>query len=88
LDRIPRGPLLFAPRSSLKDWLGGYRSKLAGQQTDYARAYVIDDEIGVIAVGTQSALVLGDEPDATALLPGTTESEVLCALVHHLRLLL
>ena len=71
------GPLLLAPRSSLKDWLGGYGSKLPGLQTDYARACSIDAGIGKLAIGTRLALVLGDEPDRTALLPGTTSLEAL-----------
>ena len=71
------GPLLLAPRSSIKNWFGADGSKVAGKQTDYARACSIEAEIGVIPVGNRSAVVLGDEPDRTALLPGKSASEVL-----------
>jgi hypothetical protein len=71
------GPLLLAPRSSTKDWYGPDGSKMAGSQTDYARACSIETEIGVIRIGSRSALVLGDEPDRTALIPVKSISEVL-----------
>lgn len=71
------GPLLLAPRSSLKDWHGVDDSGCSEAQSDYARACGIEDEIGIILVGNQSALVLGDEPDRTALIPVLATSEVL-----------
>jgi len=71
------GPLLFAPRSSIKDWFGAATSKVAGSQTDYARACSIEAEIGIISIGNRSAVVLGDEPDRTALVPGRSAAEVL-----------
>ena len=71
------GPLLLAPRSSIRDWLGVDGSKVAGLQTDYERACSIQAEIGIIPVGSRSAVVLGDEPDRTALLPVKSSSEVL-----------
>lgn len=71
------GPLLLAPRSSLKDWHGIGDSGCSDAQSDYARACGIEDEIGVILVGNQSALVLGDEPDRTALIPVQATPEVL-----------
>ena len=71
------GPLLLAPRSSIRDWLGVDGSKVAGSQTDYARACSIQAEIGIIPIGSRSAVVLGDEPDRTALLPVKSSSEVL-----------
>jgi hypothetical protein len=61
------GPLLLAPRSSLKVWCGSERGN--DPQSDYARAYAIDEEIGTISIGEKSALVLGDEPDRTTLMP-------------------
>lgn len=71
------GPLLLAPRSSLKDWHGAGDSGCSATLSDYARACGIEDEVGVISVGNQSALVLGDEPDRTALIPVQATSEVL-----------
>lgn len=71
------GPLLFAPQSSLGDWYGADGSRVSSTQSDYARACSIEDEIAVIPVGTRSALVLGDEPDRTALIPVQARSEVL-----------
>lgn len=71
------GPLLLAPRSSTKDWYGADGSKVVGSQTDYARACSIDAEVRVIGIGNRSALVLGDEPDRTALIPVKSTSEVL-----------
>jgi Immunity protein 21 len=71
------GPLLLAPRSSLNDWLGADGSRRAGSQTDYARVCSIGDEIAVIAIGKRSAVLLGDEPDRTALVAGHSASQVL-----------
>lgn len=63
------GPLLLAPRSATNDWHGAQGPGMAGPQTDYARACSLKDEIGVIHIGSRPALVLGDEPDRTALIP-------------------
>src|SRR6185312_11317097 len=66
------GPLLFAPRRSLSNWHGN--SAAHGSISDYARACDIKDEIAALLIGDAQALVLGDEPDRTALIeihPGT-----------------
>src|SRR5438105_3166921 len=70
------GPLLFAPRSSLKDWLGVTGSKVSSVQTDYDRACAIEGEIGVISIGNRSAVVLGDEPDRTALIAEQSGTDI------------
>jgi len=62
------GPLLLAPRSSIKSWSGTLPTELQGNLTDYARACAVRDELGVITIGAKQALVLGDEPDRTALI--------------------
>lgn len=61
------GPLLFAPRSALSEWHGN-TSSVPGAVTDYQRACAVTDEIDAISVGTAQALVLGDEPDRSALI--------------------
>lgn len=70
------GPLLFAPQSSLKDWLGATGSKVSNMQTDYDRACAIEDEIGIISIGTRSAVILGDEPDRTALIAERSGADI------------
>ena len=62
------GPLLLAPRSRVRDW-GGIGSG-SDAPSDYDRACAMDDEIGGISIGDRSAVVLGDEPDRTALVGG------------------
>lgn len=69
------GPLLLAPQSSVKDWFGTADTG-GGSQTDYARACAIEDEIGTISIGDKSAVVLGDEPDRTTLVPERLTSDV------------
>jgi hypothetical protein len=60
------GPLLFAPERSLSSWHGNDATP-AGV-SDYARACNIKDEIATLLVGDAQVLVLGDEPDRTALI--------------------
>jgi Immunity protein 21 len=61
------GPLLFAPRSATRIWHGTGPS-VSDEITDYEKACAVSDEIGIIEVGTAQALVLGDEPDRSALI--------------------
>lgn len=65
------GPLLVAPRSALSCW-GGSTDDDGAVETwgDYGRACTVEGYIGLVAIGTQHALVLGDEPAPTTYLPG------------------
>ena len=56
------GPLLLLPDRARGDWTG-----VAGD--DYERACEVDGYLGVLDVGEDQALVIGDEPASTALLP-------------------
>ncbi|WP_212996721.1 Imm21 family immunity protein [Winogradskya consettensis] len=56
------GPLVVVPRSALTLWDGG-------DEGDYGRACAVDGYLGLVAVGQQRALVLGDEPTLTTYLP-------------------
>lgn len=64
------GPLLVAPRSELRHW-GGSTDGDGPVETwgDYGRACTVEGYIGLVAIGAQQALVLGDEPASTAYLP-------------------
>lgn len=56
------GPLVLLPDRARRDWTG-----IAGG--DYERACGVDGYLGVLDVGENQALVIGDEPASTALLP-------------------
>lgn len=56
------GPLLLLPGRARGHWTGA-----AGD--DYERACEVDGYLGVLDVGGDQALVIGDEPAPTALLP-------------------
>jgi hypothetical protein len=56
------GPLVLLPDRARGDWTG-----VAGD--DYERACGVDGYLGVLDVGDDQALVIGDEPASTALLP-------------------
>lgn len=64
------GPLLVAPRSELTHW-GGSTDNDGPVETwgDYGRACTVEGYIGLVAIGAQQALVLGDEPAPTTYLP-------------------
>jgi hypothetical protein len=64
------GPLLAAPRSRLTHW-GGSTDDDGPVETwgDYGRACTVQGYIGLVAIGDQQALVLGDEPAPTTYLP-------------------
>ena len=62
------GPLMLMQEALASDWRGVKTSSLSHSATDYQRACDVQDEIGVIAVGSGQAVVLGDEPDRTAVL--------------------
>ncbi|WP_405797926.1 Imm21 family immunity protein [Streptomyces sp. NBC_01506] len=61
------GPLVMVPAGALPSWLGSDSDE---QETDYDRACEVDGWVGLIAVGSEVALVLGGEPASTAFLPG------------------
>ncbi|MEU0289046.1 immunity 21 family protein [Streptomyces sp. NPDC006147] len=60
------GPLVAVPETVLPFWTGA-----DGEETesDYDRACEVDGLVGLLPVGDAAALVLGDEPAATAFLP-------------------
>jgi hypothetical protein len=66
------GPLILLPRAALPFWTG-----VAGD--DYDRACGVDGRLGTLDVGDDQALVIGDEPDSTALLPGTGADSLVVA---------
>lgn len=86
------GPLVLLSRLALPAWKGIHGES---GETDYDRACGVEDELGLIAVGEISGLVLGDEPLQTAWIPkhagyqgllvrwSYAESEE--AILHHLR---
>ncbi|WP_328393698.1 Imm21 family immunity protein [Nocardia sp. NBC_00416] len=65
------GPLLIAPESELGHW-GGAEDMDGPVETwgDYGRACSVRNYIGLVAIGSQQALVLGDQPARTTYLPG------------------
>ncbi|MFF7331544.1 immunity 21 family protein [Streptomyces sp. NPDC090306] len=60
------GPLIAVPETVLPFWAGADGDELA---SDYDRACEVESEVGLVPVGDCAALVLGDEPAATAFLP-------------------
>lgn len=64
------GPFLVAPVSELGRW-GGVEDTDGPVETwgDYGRACSVEGYIGLVPVGTQQALVLGDRPARTTYLP-------------------
>ncbi|HEY5838764.1 MAG TPA: Imm21 family immunity protein [Pyrinomonadaceae bacterium] len=66
------GPLLLVEKSLVSDWQGVSTLQTNGAEdgppADYDRACSIEDYVGLIAVGTGEALVLGDEPMQTSWL--------------------
>ncbi|MEW1840223.1 Imm21 family immunity protein [Nonomuraea angiospora] len=66
------GPLIAVPKSELNHW-AGVDDNDGPVETwgDYGRACAVEGYIGLISVGMQQALVLGDEPAMTTYL--TTE---------------
>ncbi|WP_320775334.1 immunity 21 family protein [Streptomyces sp. CRN 30] len=78
------GPLIAVPETVLPFWTGADGEETA---SDYDRACEVDGQAGLLPVGDAAALVLGDEPAATAFLPehnafvrwcaGEDESELL-----------
>jgi hypothetical protein len=64
------GPLLIAPESELGHW-GGTSDMDGPVETwgDYGRACSVEGYIGLVTIGSQQALVLGDEPARTTYLP-------------------
>jgi hypothetical protein len=65
------GPLILLDKQWLPSWRGYPNPTLpfAESGNDYARACAIDTLLGSLAVGSGYALVLGDEPLATAWCP-------------------
>ncbi|WP_327152131.1 Imm21 family immunity protein [Nocardia sp. NBC_01329] len=68
------GPLLIAPESELGHWAGVEDAEdmdgAVETWGDYGRACSVRNYIGLVAVGSQQALVLGDQPARTTYLPG------------------
>ncbi|MFE7171344.1 immunity 21 family protein [Streptomyces sp. NPDC057616] len=60
------GPLIAVPETVLPFWAGADGEENA---SDYDRACEVDGFVGLLPVGDSAALVLGDEPAATAYLP-------------------
>ncbi|WP_151482368.1 immunity 21 family protein [Streptomyces albicerus] len=60
------GPLIAIPEVVLPFWTGADGDELA---SDYDRACEVEGFIGLLPVGNTTALVLGDDPAATAYLP-------------------
>ncbi|MGV9846204.1 immunity 21 family protein [Streptomyces fungicidicus] len=60
------GPLVAVPEKVLPFWTGADGEETA---SDYDRACEVDGLVGLLPVGDSTALVLGDEPAATAFLP-------------------
>ncbi|MEU0043964.1 immunity 21 family protein [Streptomyces werraensis] len=60
------GPLVAVPETVLPFWTGADGEEFA---SDYDRACEVDGFVGLLPVGDAAALVLGDEPAATAYLP-------------------
>ncbi|MER5834899.1 immunity 21 family protein [Streptomyces sp. NPDC002130] len=81
------GPLIAVPETVLPFWAGADGEETA---SDYDRACEVDGQIGLLPVGDCTALVLGDEPAATAYLPdhgmfvrwcaGDSEDELLASV--------
>jgi hypothetical protein len=61
------GPLVVVPEAVLAFWTGADGGEAA---SDHDRACDVDGHVGLLPVGDATALVLGDEPAATAFLPG------------------
>ncbi|APO96863.1 hypothetical protein BI313_21820 [Xanthomonas vesicatoria] len=62
------GPLVLMHAACLPGWSGTAPALSNSGTTDYARACWIDDDMGLVATASGCALVLGDEPDRTALI--------------------
>ncbi|MEU9354640.1 immunity 21 family protein [Streptomyces griseoloalbus] len=81
------GPLIAVPEAVLPFWTGADGEETA---SDYDRACEVDGLVGLLPVGDSTALVLGNEPAATAFLPehntlvrciaGHSEAEVLASV--------
>lgn len=81
------GPLIAVPETVLPFWTGADGEETA---SDYDRACEVDGLVGLLPVGDAAALVLGDEPAATAFLPehdtlvrwiaGDSEAELLASV--------
>jgi hypothetical protein len=64
------GPLLVAPKSELAQWGGSTNDDGPVEAWgDYGRACSVQGYIGLVSVGGQQALVLGDEPASATYLP-------------------
>ncbi len=69
--RTAGGPLIAVPKSELNNWAGvGDNEGPVETWGDYGRACAVEGYIGLVTVGAQQALVLGDEPAMTTYLTG------------------
>lgn len=62
------GPLILLHAARMSHWSGTKLSGYDSGTTDYARACAISDDLGLLAIESGDALVLGDEPDRTAVI--------------------
>lgn len=60
--------MLFLSKSLIFNWHGDQSAENEAEFNDYQRACAVVDEIDTISVGHAEAVVLGDEPDRTALI--------------------
>ncbi len=63
------GPLVLMAEGVRAAWRGQHPTPGRSDATDYARACGVHEDVGVIPLGEAHVVVLGDEPDRTALLP-------------------
>jgi hypothetical protein len=72
------GPLLLAPRLVLAGWGGVDLSVEDSTTDDYCRACScpLENEIGTIAIKSKFAVVVGGEPNMTALLKGASGGDL------------
>ncbi|MFJ9058267.1 Imm21 family immunity protein [Streptomyces sp. NPDC102409] len=60
------GPLTVVPEAVLSSWSGADNDE---SETDDGRACGVDGYTGLVAIGQSQALVLGDDPTSTSVLP-------------------
>ncbi|UGT55935.1 Imm21 family immunity protein [Nocardia asteroides] len=90
------GPLIIAPESELGHWGGVFDTDGPVEAWgDYGRACSVEGYIGLVAIGSHQALVLGDTPARTTYLPtgraflrwsaGGSEEELVAAALRALQ---
>lgn len=71
------GPLVFMAEEVRAEWRGQQPTPGRSDTTDYARACGVLDDVGVMPLGEAHVVVMGDEPDRTALLPHLSDVFIL-----------